>query len=246
MSKKILIDASYQEETRAIVLENGRVQAIDSETLIKKQLKGNIYLAKITRVEASLQAAFIEYGGTRHGFLPFSEIHPDYYNIPVDDKEKLLQSIIAEKNKEEFDDENSDISEDKSENSDDEKEDEEPENSEENGDDNKKKRKPKGRSRKSSQIDNEIYRKYKIQEVIKRGQIILVQVEKEERGNKGASLTTFISLAGKYCVLMPNSLKKGGISRRIVNVKARSKLKSIIASLEIPKETGLIVRTAGY
>jgi ribonuclease E len=248
MPKRILIDATHVEETRVVVLENGRVAEYDSETSIKKQLKGNIYLAKITRVEPSLQAAFVEYGGDKHGFLPFSEIHPDYYSIPVADKQELLNSIRSRMSS---DDSDSD-------------DDAEPEES-------KEAKKEPAKNDLADDLDADamvvvgaddaevvdeevggidlrgenLYRKYKIQEVIKRNQIVLIQVEKEERGNKGASLTTFISLAGRYCVLMPNSLRKGGVSRRIENREDRKRLKAVLKSLNIPEEKGLIIRTAG-
>lgn len=257
MPKRILIDASHSEETRVVTLENGRVQEFDSETTIKQQIKGNIYLAKVTRVEPSLQAAFVEYGGSRHGFLPFSEIHPDYYNIPVSDKQKLLDSLRNQENvaEEEFEEQeeipavaNTDSQEG---NSDETTSDETEESAEElekeiskgevdilSGEDDEVE-KP------TSRISQNLHRLYKIQEVIKHNQIILVQVEKEERGNKGASLTTFISLAGKYCVLMPNALRKGGVSRRIASYEDRKRLKKILAGFDLPKETGLIVRTAG-
>lgn len=294
MPKRILIDASHAEETRVVTLENGKVQEFDSETNIKQQLKGNIYLAKVTRVEPSLQAAFVEYGGGRHGFLPFSEIHPDYYNLPVADKKKLLDSIREEENPE-YDDnekesiaeissqESNEISKDdsKKENIDNDSEIEESESKE------KKPSSKKGKKRSaiaaktsskvevitdydsendspievetmsveeeaeedakkdSSRVSQNLHLLYKIQEVVKRGQVILIQVEKEERGNKGASLTTFLSLAGKYSVLMPNALRKGGVSRRISSYEDRKRLKKIIASFDLPKETGLIIRTAG-
>jgi ribonuclease E len=239
------------EETRVVVLENGRVTEYDSETSIKKQLKGNIYLAKITRVEPSLQAAFVEYGGDKHGFLPFSEIHPDYYNIPVADKQELLKSI-------------------RSHISDDNEDDSEPEDLKDSL--NKEVERLESASAEVAEdadadapvvvgagvdtsVDDDIadidhhnenlYKKYKIQEVMKRNQIVLIQVEKEERGNKGASLTTFISLAGRYCVLMPNSLRKGGVSRRVENREDRKRLKAVLKSLDIPEEKGLIIRTAG-
>jgi ribonuclease E len=253
MPKRILVDATHVEETRVVVLENGRVAEYDSETSIKKQLKGNIYLAKITRVEPSLQAAFVEYGGDKHGFLPFSEIHPDYYNIPVADKQELLKSIRSRITDDNDDDAETDV-EDLKESVSKEVErldvsipeaadDSDPESLVVVG----------SGSSKSVEDDLEdidlrgenLYRKYKIQEVIKRNQIVLVQVEKEERGNKGASLTTFISLAGRYCVLMPNSLRKGGVSRRVENREDRKRLKAILKSLEIPEEKGLIIRTAG-
>lgn len=239
MPKRILVDATHVEETRVVVLENGRVSEFDSETAIKKQLKGNIYLAKITRVEPSLQSAFVEYGGDKHGFLPFSEIHPDYYQIPVADKQALLSSIreSISVDSDDSDDDNADNTPD-------------PKNVEQINDDEEV-----SVSGEIEPLDDEkpdieireknLYRRYKIQEVIKRNQIVLVQVEKEERGNKGASLTTFISLAGRFCVLMPNSLRKGGVSRRIESREDRKKLKGIIKDLEIPEEKGLIIRTAG-
>lgn len=247
MPKRILIDATHDEETRVVVLENGRVQEFDSETSIKKQLKGNIYLAKVTRVEPSLQSAFVEYGGDRHGFLPFSEIHPDYYNIPVTDKQALLENMKAQVDREE---DESDAEEgkkaDKTSGGRGSRDNEEPgELSADDGDveviEGEEEELETGALSKSS----DLYRKYKIQEVIKRNQIILVQVEKEERGNKGASLTTFISLAGRYCVLMPNALRKGGVSRRVSSYEDRKRLKTVIAELKIPEDTGLIVRTAG-
>lgn len=234
MPKRILVDATHVEETRVVVLENGRVSEFDSETSIKKQLKGNIYLAKITRVEPSLQSAFVEYGGDKHGFLPFSEIHPDYYQIPVADKQALLKSIRGKFSDDE--EKEGDITEESAEKTDDTDEvavsgEIEPVDEDEDAEIDRK--------------TQNLYRRYKIQEVIKRNQIVLVQVEKEERGNKGASLTTFVSLAGRFCVLMPNSLRKGGVSRRIENREDRKKLKSIIKDLEIPEEKGIIIRTAG-
>lgn len=248
MPKRILIDATHVEETRVVVLENGRVTEYDSETSIKKQLKGNIYLAKITRVEPSLQSAFVEYGGDKHGFLPFSEIHPNYYDIPIADRQALLQSIRSSNSSDDDSDDddspvvtaegvvasqpvtNSDSGE--TERSLDEVHVVGVEAEEQDFQEDKK------------QTEN-LYRKYKIQEVIKRNQIVLVQVEKEERGNKGASITTFISLAGRYCVLMPNSLRKGGVSRRIENREDRKRLKSVLKNLKIPEDKGLIIRTAG-
>lgn len=244
MPKRILIDASHNEETRVVVLHNGRVEEFESETTLKEQLKGNIYLAKVTRVEPSLQAAFVDYGGDRHGFLPFSEIHPDYYNIPVSDKQELLASLRKMQEPEE-----DDLPETTSDGAvpvqpegdagrevflEDAAQDDLQDDQEEDDADLREKL-----------ADLNLYRKYKIQEVIKRNQIILVQVEKEERGNKGASLTTFLSLAGRYCVLMPNALRRGGVSRRIESFEDRKRLKQVIRQLSIPEETGLIVRTAG-
>src|SRR5512147_3089070 len=207
MSKKMLIDAAHAEETRVVVVDGSRVEDFDFETANRKQLRGNIYLAKVTRVEPSLQAAFVEYGGNRHGFLAFSEIHPDYYAIPHADQESIkaeLAEAEAEAEKAEEDDDALDE-----------------------------------RRRRI------LTRRYKIQEVIRRRQIMLVQVVKEERGNKGAALTTYLSLAGRYCVLMPNTSHGGGISRKISNGADRKRLKSIISDLKLPSTMGLIVRTAG-
>ena len=216
MNKQMLIDASQPEETRVVVIKDSRIEDFDYDFEAKKQLKGNIYLAKITRVEPSLQAAFVDYGGNRHGFLAFNEIHPDYYKIPIADREKL----IAE---ETDNDEASDETEDG--------------DSVETfgGDDLEDLEKRRRRLR----------RRYKIQEVIKRSQIILVQVVKEERGNKGAALTTYLSLPGRYCVLMPNTARGGGISRKITNQNDRKRLKKVLDDFGIPSGMTIIVRTAG-
>jgi ribonuclease E len=235
MSKNMLIDAAHAEETRVVVVDGTRVEEFDFESSNRKQLRGNIYLAKVTRVEPSLQAAFIEYGGNRHGFLAFNEIHPDYYQIPVADREALMR--------EEAEDEDdhheprgrrgnhaaSEPSEDG--------EDDEVEASNEDDDDVMEEEVARRRRR--------LMRKYKIQEVIRRRQIMLVQVVKEERGNKGAALTTYLSLAGRYGVLMPNTARGGGISRKIDTATDRKRLKGIVQSLEVPQGMGLIVRTAG-
>jgi ribonuclease E len=205
MSKTMLIDAAHPEETRVVVLAGNQIDDFDFESAGKKQIRGNIYLAKMTRVEPSLQAGFVEYGGNRHGFLAFGEIHPDYYQIPAADREALLAEEAAQA----LHDEDSD------------------------GDDEAV------RARRAAQ------RRYKIQEVIRRRQIMLVQAVKEERGNKGAALTTYLSLAGRYCVLMPNTPRGGGISRKIATVGDRKRLKTIVADLEVPKGMGLIIRTAG-
>ena len=209
MTKMMLIDAVHPEEVRVAVVNKGQVEDFDFESAKKKQLRGNIYLAKITRVEPSLQAAFVDFGGNRHGFLAFSEIHPDYYQLPQADREALL----AEQSSSSDDDFADDIDED-----------------DEDG-------RP---APKSSQ-----QKRYKIQEVIRRRQIMLVQVVKEERGNKGAALTTYLSLAGRYCVLMPNTPRGGGISRKITNAADRKRLKTIVSELNVPEGMGLIVRTAG-
>ena len=216
-SKTMLIDASHPEETRVVVLDGTRVEDYDVEVASRRQLKGNIYLAKVTRVEPSLQAAFVDYGGNRHGFLAFNEIHPDYYQIPVADRERLLAEQAAESA---------------------EREREEAEEAEaETGTDDEEeveRRRPRPPSR-----------LYKIQEVIKRRQIMLVQVTKEERGNKGAALTTYLSLAGRYCVLMPNTARGGGISRKIATTADRKRLKKMLNELEVPEGMAVIVRTAG-
>ena len=215
----MLIDANHDEETRVIVLnKEGKIEEFDIEAKDRNQIRGNIYLAKVTRVEPSLQAAFVEYGGNRHGFLAFNEIHPDYYQIPTSERKKLLDEeteLVTD----------TDASEDI----------DEPESDEAEDVINQEESKRVSKQRK----------RYKIQEVIKKRQIILVQVTKEERGNKGAALTSYISLAGRYCVLMPNSARGGGISRKISDIKTRNKIKASIDSLKIPDGMGVIIRTAG-
>ena len=304
MAKKMLIDATHAEETRVVVVDGNRVDEFDFETVNKRQLQGNIYLAKVTRVEPSLQAAFVDYGGNRHGFLAFAEIHPDYYQIPVADRKALLDEERALARAEE-----------------------EEENRPRRGrresrpaaaaavaedavvvaevpaaevevapsiagmdvidleDDNGNEAEPLVAHRHddraevaseraegahyvaldhAADVDDEIEsvaeedvaeeiqqprkpraRRYKIQEVIKVRQIMLVQVVKEERGNKGAALTTYLSLAGRYCVLMPNTARGGGISRKITQAADRKKLKEIASEMEVPEGAGLIIRTAG-
>jgi ribonuclease E len=224
----MLIDATHPEETRVVIVSGNRLEDFDIEVESRRQLKGNIYLAKVTRVEPSLQAAFVDYGGNRHGFLAFNEIHPDYYQIPVEDRQALLaEQEAAEKAEEAAHTAAGDGTE------------------------------PKGESTAVETVggdDEEIdvrrpppahRRHYKIQEVIKRRQILLVQVVKEERGTKGAALTTYLSLAGRYCVLMPNTARGGGISRKISNATDRKRLKSILNDLDIPEGMAVIVRTAG-
>jgi len=217
MTKRILIDAEYLEETRVVVANENDIVDFDHETTTKKQNRGNLYLAKIARVEPSLQAAFVDYGNERHGFLAFSEIHPDYFQIPIADKEDIISKEVSNI--------------DNNDSMDDAIEDTEINNDSEN--------------KKNSSSKIKFYHKYKIQEVIKKGQIVLVQVTKEERGNKGAALTTFVSLAGRYCVLMTNTIRKGGISRRITHTNDRKKLRSIIESLNVPINMAVIIRTAG-
>ncbi len=223
MSKKMLIDAAHAEETRVVVMNGNLVEEFDFESRAKKQLRGNIYLAKVTRVEPSLQAAFIEYGGNRHGFLSFNEIHPDYYQIPHADREALMRE--AEADGEDDDHAAANGSEDHTEAL--------------GGDDDDEMDEEVARRRRR------LMRRYKIQEVIKRRQIMLIQVVKEERGNKGAALTTYLSLAGRYCVLMPNTDRGGGISRKITTATDRKRLRGIVADLDVPQGMGLIVRTAG-
>jgi len=303
MAKTMLIDATHPEETRVVVADGYKVEEFDFESLNKRQLAGNIYLAKITRVEPSLQAAFVDYGGNRHGFLAFSEIHPDYYQIPVADREALLReereyaeamadeaeaeeakpkrgrrprrrkttdsraegtngdavttgeasspsgmdvvdlgeddddvtTMPAAQSNEEFDEAQADRADAFADQ--DEAEDGPATTAETVADDDTEEdirpmRKPRPR-------------KYKIQEVVKVRQIMLVQVVKEERGNKGAALTTYLSLAGRYCVLMPNTARGGGISRKITNAADRKKLKEIAEAIDVPQGAGLIIRTAG-
>src|ERR1700752_831766 len=228
MPNKMLIDATHPEETRVVVVRGNRVEEFDFETAQRKQLRGNIYLAKVTRVEPSLQAAFIEYGGNRHGFLAFNEIHPDYYQIPVADREALLR--------EEAEGDGAHEPRGRAAASEDDDEDEAHVAAEDDDD---------VMEEEVARRRRRLMRKYKIQEVIRRRQIMLVQVVKEERGNKGAALTTYLSLAGRYGVLMPNTARGGGISRKIPPSSARKRLKGVITSLDVPQGMGLIVRTAG-
>jgi ribonuclease E len=290
MTTRMLIDARHREETRVAVTKGNRIEEFDFESAEHKQLKGNIYLAKVTRVEPSLQAAFVEYGGNRHGFLAFSEIHPDYYQIPKEDRDALLReeaehaAAAAQRAEEDLDelegdvadveyhdeDENGDApapetvgedSDSDEENGDAEDGDAEEEEGAEEGKDGRGDRRGRGRgrgnnrkggrgrSRRGDDEDGEnrmsLRRRYKIQDVIRRRQVMLVQVVKEERGNKGAALTTYLSLAGRYCVLMPNTMHGGGISRKISNGADRRKLKAMIDELALPPTMGCIVRTAG-
>ncbi len=216
MSKTMLIDAAHPEETRVAIVDGRKIEEFDFESRAKRQLRGNIYLAKVTRVEPSLQAAFIEYGGNRHGFLAFNEIHPDYYQIPVADREAIMAEAHDDEDEDDLDREST-------------------------GDDVD----PESALADEERLKRRLMRRYKIQDVIKRRQILLVQVVKDERGAKGAALTTWLSLAGRYCVLMPNTGKGGGISRKITNTSDRRRLKSAVSALEVPKGMGLIIRTAG-
>ncbi len=299
MSKKMLIDATHAEETRVVVVDGNKVEEFDFETINKRQLAGNIYLAKVTRVEPSLQAAFVDYGGNRHGFLAFAEIHPDYYQIPVADRKALLDEERAFNRAEEeeenrrsrprrgakpaakaekavdldavktaevqgeissmdvvdldedetlaapvlemveaveapvvIDDSNGDHAYHAIDHASETDDDIESIAEEDVAEEISQPRRPRAR-------------RYKIQEVVKVRQIMLVQVVKEERGNKGAALTTYLSLAGRYCVLMPNTARGGGISRKITQAADRKKLKEIAGEIEVPEGAGLIIRTAG-
>ncbi|MEE4315763.1 MAG: Rne/Rng family ribonuclease [Erythrobacter sp.] len=311
MATRMLIDARHPEETRVAVLQGNRIEEFDFESAEHKQIKGNIYLAKVTRVEPSLQAAFVDFGGNRHGFLAFSEIHPDYYQIPKADREALLaeEAEAAEEEARLRDEEESEgispgeeydaeddsgeaLAEDLAENGveevdtsdkdeiatiedgtsdDDNGEDENGDDEsagEEAGEDSEQERgrgrrgrrrqgkagdkgDSKGGRSRAKQVDEvrakrmALRRRYKIQDVIQRRQVLLVQVVKEERGNKGAALTTYLSLAGRYTVLMPNSSSGGGISRKISSTSDRKRLKEMVADLKLPRTMGLIVRTAG-
>ena len=289
MSRTMLIDASHPEETRVAVVDGTRLEELDFESAAKRQIRGNVYLARVTRVEPSLQAAFVEFGGNRHGFLAFSEIHPDYYQIPVEDRQAIIEAEQEESLKDEAEEEKElekkkkpvakkskkakAVTKDDDENGDDTDDDtdtgeETDENDDAESEDDKASSKKASKSGKKSndddvadaadeEVEEELAqqndkrrkrmskRRYKIQEVIKRGQILLIQAVKEERGNKGAAVTTYMSLAGRYCVLMPNTPRGGGISRKIANGSDRKRLKSIMSELEVPKGMGLIVRTAG-
>ena len=259
MAKKILIDAAHSEETRVVVADGNQTLDFDFESTDKQQITGNVYLAKVTRVEPSLQAAFLDYGGNRHGFLAFSEIHPDYYQIPKSDLELIKQEEEKEReklSKEVEAKEEKDLAEGKLEINDPieikkfenseiilNNEKQEADNNIENLD---VKDTDELKDNKDRKFEKRFkFKRYKIQEVIKPNQVILVQVLKDERGFKGAALTTFISIAGKYIVLMPNTAKGGGISRKIFNPVERKKIREILNEIEIPKKMGLIVRTAG-
>jgi ribonuclease E len=237
-TRRMLIDAAHPEEIRVVVSNDGSIEEFEYQNA-KRSIKGNIYLAKVTRVEPSLQAAFVDYGMQKQGFLPFSEIHPDYYQIPKDEKEKLMEELANARKKRgrhkeekpttlpEMSSEDADIlneiimaePEDVSKNYDEDEHDE----------------------------DIQFYKRFKIQEVIKKDQVILIQIEKEERGTKGASLTSYISLAGRYCVFMPNATKGGGVSRKIENHEDRNRLKDIAHEFtdQLGGQGAVIIRTAG-
>jgi len=253
MSKDLLIDASHPEETRIAIKSDHGIEEYEYENIHRKNLKGNIYLGKVSRIEPSLQAAFVDFGNERHGFLAFNDIQSDYYQIPQADKDRIKKEeeearakLLEENDKEivehaeqgediNLQDKNSSNGDQDEENIGNKASDEDVNSNEENHVEDKPKN------------NRSFYRfkRYRIQEVIKPGQIVLIQIVKEERGKKGAALTTFISLAGKYIVLMPNTAKGGGISRKIYSSSDRKKMKEIINDLELPKTMGLIVRTAG-
>jgi len=274
MTMRMLIDARHREETRVAVVKGSRIEEFDFESAERKQLKGNIYLAKVTRVEPSLQAAFVDYGGNRHGFLAFSEIHPDYYQIPKEDREALLReeaehaaeeaALRAEEDGDEDHldgDDGVEVLERPHDDEEDHDHDHESEEAEGETSEGGEGEEGRGRGRRGKrrggnggedspaealrQRRMNLRRRYKIQDVIRRRQVLLVQVVKEERGNKGAALTTYLSLAGRYCVLMPNTAHGGGISRKISSAADRKRLKTIMADLKLPPSMGCIVRTAG-
>ena len=253
MSKELLIDASHPEETRIAIKSDRGIEEYEYENIHRKNLKGNIYLGKVSRIEPSLQAAFVDFGNERHGFLAFNDIQSDYYQIPQADKDRIKKEeeearakLLEENDKEivEHAEQNEEINLQDKNSSNGDQDEENIGNKVTNGsidsnEENLVEDKPKN--------NRSFYRfkRYRIQEVIKPGQIVLIQIVKEERGKKGAALTTFISLAGKYIVLMPNTAKGGGISRKIYSSSDRKKMKEIINDLELPKTMGLIVRTAG-
>ena len=246
MEKNIYIDAAHPDETRVVLKSENHIEEYEYENRNKLYLKNNIYLGKVSRVEPSLQAAFVNYGNQRHGFLAFNDIQSDYYQIPFDDKEKLkkeeenLRLELKEKSKTEEVEKNSEEATEPAST-----------NEKKNGNNNSnEKYKYENSTIERNNQFNDLkrrygIRRYKIQEVIKPEQIILVQILKDERGQKGAALTTFISLAGKYSVLMPNTPKGGGISRKIVNSDDRKKIRSMLQEINIPESMGLIIRTAG-
>ncbi len=280
MAQHLLIDASHPEETRVAVVDDGRVKEFEYESTNKQQITGNVYLARVVRVEPSLQAVFVEYGGNRHGFLAFPEIHPHYYNIPVADKQATADNGDDPESPDDAG-QNADDDTDRTAAPDDQETDagagtaedvgdadkggsdagagtaedvgeggsdagagtaEDVGDADESGDDGVD----------DDAVDEEDIarprppvRRYRVQEVIRQKQLVLVQILKDERGNKGAALTTYISLAGRYCVLMPNTDRGGGISRKITNAVDRRKLKSIVSDIDLPEGVGLIIRTAG-
>ncbi len=266
MQKEILIDASQQKQTRVAIKSDSGVEEYEYENEQKKQLKGNIYLGRVSRIEPSLQAAFVDFGNERHGFLAFNDIQTQYYQIPLSDKEAILREeeevrkqLLEETkdlspneiNNAGVEENNSDVEENPEENTDspeDENSNESSENEEQNeitSSDEFANSESEYEKKISDIRARRKFKRYRIQEVIKPGQIILLQIVKEERGKKGAALTTFLSLAGKYIVLMPNTAKGGGISKKIFSSQDRKSIRGIINQLKIPETMGLIVRTAG-
>ena len=259
MEKEILIDASQEKQTRVAIKSDNGVEEYEYENEQKKQLKGNIFLGRISRIEPSLQAAFVDFGNERHGFLAFNDIQTQYYQIPLADKELILKE--EEELRKELEEETNELSPEDSnppnesednDSDDDSTEDISNEDSKNSGD-GENSSETEGPELEKNSYEKKIsdirakkkFKRYRIQEVIKPGQIILLQIVKEERGKKGAALTTFLSLAGKYIVLMPNTAKGGGISRKIFNSQDRKNIRGIIKELTIPETMGLIVRTAG-
>jgi ribonuclease E len=246
MEKNLYIDASHPEETRIVLKSGSSIEEYEYEDKNKVNFKNNIYLGTVSRVEPSLQAAFINFGRIKHGFLAFNDIQSDYYQIPTEDKDRLqeaeekIREDLKNKNLDELDSNESKLNKD-------EKINDNSASLENNKDNNEGHPNEKSKDNNVREKLKNTYglKRYKIQEVIKPGQIILIQVIKEERGQKGAALTTFISLAGKYIVLMPNTAKGGGISRKISGFEDRSKIRSILNQIEIPRSMGVIVRTAG-
>ena len=233
MEKNLYIDASHPNETRIVLKSENSIEEYEFEDKNNLNFKNNIYLATVSRVEPSLQAAFVNFGRERHGFLAFNDIQSDYYQLPSEDKEKIREA--EEKIREELKDKTIDANQENS----------QLENKDEKNDENQIEKENKKQEYREKVKSSYGIKRYKIQEVIKPGQVILIQVIKEERGQKGAALTTFISLAGKYMVLMPNTPKGGGISRKIFNSSDRQKIRNILNDIEIPKSMGVIVRTAG-
>jgi len=255
MSKELLIDGSNPEETRIAIKSNDKVEEYEYENIHYKNLKGNIYLGKISRIEPSLQAAFVDFGNERHGFLAFNDIQTDYYQIPQADKDKIKKEEEERREKlieENVNDLNENLNEkiNRFENNDDDFENDINKNTNNNNNNNNGHELTEEASVNYEKEKNNFkkfprYKRYRIQEVIKPGQIVLTQIVKEERGRKGAALTTYISLPGKYIVLMPNTSRGGGISRKIFNSGDRQRIKDLITDLNLPKTMGMIVRTAG-
>ncbi len=244
MSKNILIDTTNNTETRIAVTDNGKLDDFEVESNRKNAVKGDVYLAKITRIEPSLQAAFVDFGKNRNGFLPLTEIHPDYFKIPAADEKKIKdlseKAFNQDSSEDEFQDKEKNPKKENQEISPTELEDE---INEDESSLNVNKIKNRRNNPKKEYFN--FFRKYKIQDVIRPRQVILVQINREERGLKGAALTTYLSFAGRYCVLMPNSMNSDGISRKIGDIEERKKLKQILSSVEIPDRMSVIVRTAG-